>query len=106
MESQPGAKRWRETNAASGTADQAARRVEEVTSTAPEEVSTAQDALIGVATAGRKLAKALDGIAAQYERPYANRSSEVHIALEQAAAAAEDLANSTRIAAQALADEA
>ena len=60
---------------------------------------------MGVAAAGRRLAKALDGLATQYERPHANRSSEVHIALDQAAAAAEDLANSTRIAAQALADE-
>lgn len=106
MESQAGSKRWREVNAGSGVADQAAGRVEEVARTTPEEISAAQDALVGVAAAGRRLAKALDGLAAQYERPHANRSSEVHIALDQAAAAAEDLANSTRVAAQALADEA
>lgn len=105
MESQAGAKRWREANTGSETADRAARRVEEATRTAPEEVSSGQEALMGVAAAGRRLAKALDGLATQYERPHANRSSEVHIALDQAAAAAEDLANSTRIAAQALADE-
>ena len=96
---------WREGNGGSGVADEAAGRVEEVARATPEEISAAQDALVGVAAAGRRLAKALDGLATQYERPHANRSSEVHIALDQAAAAAEDLANSTRIAAQALADE-
>lgn len=106
MESEAGSKRWREVNAGSGVADQAAGRVEEVARATPEEISAAQDALVGVAAAGRRLAKALDGLASQYERPHANRSSEVHIALDQAAAAAEDLANSTRVAAQALADEA
>ena len=86
-------------------ADRVAWRVEQVTHAASEDMSLTQDALLGVASAGRKLAKALDGLANQYERPHANQSSEVHIALDQAAAAAEDLAHSTRIAAQSLAEE-
>ncbi|CAM02812.1 hypothetical protein [Saccharopolyspora erythraea] len=71
----------------------------------PEELAAAQEALLVVTAAGNKLARQLDLLAHRYSGSGLVQPSEVQVALDQAAAAAEDLGNCTKVAAQAIEDE-
>ncbi|MCX2730262.1 hypothetical protein OOZ19_08425 [Saccharopolyspora sp. NFXS83] len=73
--------------------------------TEPADLS-ARDALLDVAVRGHRLALVLDGLAHRYATPGTARPSEAHVALDQAAAAAEDLGNCAKAAAAAIAEEA
>lgn len=66
---------------------------------------TARDALLDVAVRGHRLALVLDGLAHRYATPGTARPSDAHVALDQAAAAAEDLGNCVKAAAAAIAEE-
>ncbi|QUH06128.1 hypothetical protein HUO13_21195 [Saccharopolyspora erythraea] len=72
---------------------------------APDELAAAQEALLLVTAAGNKLARQLDLLANRYSGAGLVQPSEVQVALDQAAAAAEDLGNCTKVAAQAIEDE-
>ena len=67
-----------------------------------EALYEARDALLVLTTAGDRLAKLLDALASYYDAPGMPQPTSAYVALEQAAAAAEDLGVSTRRAAQAL----
>ena len=101
---------WRELGA---TADAIARASEDVdrlvarTPGSPEELAAAREALQVVTVAGNRLARQLDVLSNRYAAAGSAlvAPSEVHVALDQAAAAAEDLSHATRVAAQAIADQ-
>ncbi|MFR9729754.1 hypothetical protein ACL03H_11040 [Saccharopolyspora sp. MS10] len=63
---------------------------------------TVRDALLDVAVRGHRLAHALDDLALRYATPGTARPAAAHVALDQAAAAAEDLGNCVRDAVAAL----
>ncbi|GAA2794269.1 hypothetical protein [Saccharopolyspora taberi] len=73
----------------------------------PAEIDAAREALEVVTAAGNGLARQLDALSNRFSEAGAAlvRPSEVHVALDQAAAAAEDLSHATRVAAQAIADQ-
>lgn len=61
-----------------------------------------RETLWRVITASKQLARSLDALARQYDEPTAAEPSAVHVALDQAAAAAEDVATCAKVAVQAL----
>ncbi len=67
------------------------------------ELST-RDALLDVAVRGHRLAVVLDGLAHRYATPGTAQPPDAHVALDQAAAAAEDLGNCVKAAAAAIAE--
>ncbi|MGW0889473.1 hypothetical protein [Saccharopolyspora sp. NPDC002578] len=67
---------------------------------------SARDALLDVAVRGHRLALVLDGLAHRYATPGTARPNDAHVALDQAAAAAEDLGNCAKAAAAAIAEQA
>lgn len=87
-----------------GVLTQAIENLEASWRTVPagQQQGSAHDALLTVTEVGTKLANLLDALAAQYENPGVPEQRMVHLALAQAAAAAEDLGVSSRTAAQAL----
>ena len=107
MGSRKPSSRWHEVSATAEVIAQAGRRLERSSArltTAPEELAAARDALLVVTAAGARLARQLDMLANEYDAPGLVEPSAVHIALDQAAAAAEDLGNCTKVAAQAIED--
>ncbi|QGK70082.1 hypothetical protein GIY23_11595 [Allosaccharopolyspora coralli] len=68
-----------------------------------EELEAARDALLALTSASHRLARLLDALAVEYARPGPVPSAS-HVALDQAAAAAEDLGSCTRVAAHAIVD--
>ncbi|GAA3358922.1 hypothetical protein [Saccharopolyspora gregorii] len=66
---------------------------------------SARDALLDVAVRGHRLALLLDGLARRYATPGTARPTDAHVALDQAAAAAEDLGNCVQAAAAAIAEQ-
>ncbi|GGI91282.1 hypothetical protein GCM10011581_30430 [Saccharopolyspora subtropica] len=99
---------WRDLHASAEVIAQAGRRLEESSrrlAESPEELTTARDALRLLTAVGSRLARQLDTLANAYSTPNQAEPSAVHIALDQAAAAAEDLGNCTKVAAQAIEDE-
>jgi len=77
--------------------------------TEPDQETTAEvsarDALLDVSVLGHRLARLLDGLSARYATPGRTRPPDAHVALDQAAAAAEDLGNSAQTAARAIEEE-
>lgn len=71
----------------------------------PEDPEHVRDRLLEITSSAFSLARFLDGLASQYHRVGTARPSDVHVALDQAAAAAEDLATCTKAAVLALEDE-
>lgn len=70
-----------------------------------EERAEARDVLLRVTAAGKQLARVLDELADHYGVPAAAEPSAAYIALDQAAAAAEDMGACTTVAAQAIQDQ-
>lgn len=68
----------------------------------PDERAAAHEALLTLTAASGRLAQALDVLASEYAVPGRAEPSTAHIALDQAAAAAEDLSACTRLAARAI----
>ncbi|MGI8313093.1 hypothetical protein [Saccharopolyspora hattusasensis] len=99
--------RWQDVNATAEAIAQASGKLEWSTRQArtPAEIAAAREALLAVTAAGARLARQLDLLAASYETPNAAEPSAVHVALDQAAAAAEDLGNCAKVAAQAIDDD-
>ncbi|MEU6133139.1 hypothetical protein ABZ805_28505 [Saccharopolyspora sp. NPDC047091] len=64
-----------------------------------------RDALLDVAVRGHRLALLLDGLARRHATPGTARPADAHVALDQAAAAAEDLGNCVQAAAAAIAEQ-
>ncbi|MDR7299971.1 hypothetical protein [Haloactinomyces albus] len=87
-----------------GALTQAIENLEASWRTVPagQQQGSARDALLTVTEVGTKLAQLLDALAAQYENPGVPEQQLAHLALDQAAAAAEDLGVCSRMAAQAL----
>src|SRR5690606_14176909 len=98
--------RWHEVSATAEAIAQAGGQLEtsarHIKST--EELATAQEALFAITRAGARLARQLDLLANEYESPSLSEPSAVYVALDQAAAAAEDLRNCTKVAAPAIED--
>ncbi|GAA4881158.1 MULTISPECIES: hypothetical protein [Saccharopolyspora] len=90
------------------TAESISRAGREIEQRARRRVSSAADkeaarqALLALTAAGARLARQLDTLAARYESTSVAEPSATQVALDQAAAAAEDLGLSTRVAAQAI----
>jgi hypothetical protein len=100
--------RWRDVNASGEVIAQTGRKLERDArspSSAPADIAAAREALLVIAAAGARLAHQLDALASTYESPNATEPSEVQIALDQAAAASEDLGNCARVAAQAIEED-
>ncbi|MGP4018973.1 hypothetical protein [Saccharopolyspora sp. 5N708] len=101
--------RWHDVNGNAEVIAQAGRKLEDSArslSISAAEITGAKEALLVVATAGARLARQLDTLASAYASPNVAEPSEVQIALDQAAAAAEDLGNCAKVAARAIEDEA
>ncbi|MCI2416478.1 hypothetical protein MOQ72_03505 [Saccharopolyspora sp. K220] len=99
--------RWQDVNASAEAIARAGRKLESSArslSISPAEISAAREALLIVTAAGARLARQLDILASAYASPDVAEPSEVQIALDQAAAAAEDLGRSAKVAAQAIED--
>ncbi len=71
----------------------------------PERRQAAREMLESVTAIGARLARVLDSLATQYERPGVPSQRPFHIPLDQAAAAAEDLGACARHAIQTLDDD-
>jgi hypothetical protein len=71
----------------------------------PEDRITTHEALRTLTDASARLARALDALATEYDAPGLGDPSTVHVALDQAAAAAEDLGACTKLAARAIESE-
>lgn len=69
------------------------------------ERAEAREALLLLTSTAAGLARQLDMLANAYASPGVAESSELHTALDQAAAAAEDLGTCTSVAAQAIVEE-
>lgn len=67
-----------------------------------QQQDSTHETLLTVTEVGTKLAKLLDALAAQYKKPGVPEQRAAHLALDQAAAAAEDLGVCSRRAAHAL----
>jgi prefoldin subunit 5 len=99
--------RWQDVNATAEVIAQAGQQLESSARSldrTPAEITTARDALLAVTAAGARLARQLDVLASAYKTSNIAEPSAVHVALDQAAAAAEDLGNCTKVAAQAIDD--
>ncbi|MGW3469662.1 hypothetical protein ACWDKQ_14590 [Saccharopolyspora sp. NPDC000995] len=98
--------RWQDVNATAEVIAQTGGKLEQSAreAGAPPEITAAREALLAVTAAGARLARQLDIMASSYETPNAAEPSAVHVALDQAAAAAEDLGNCAKVAAQAIDD--
>lgn len=103
------ASRWQELR----TTGEAQRRAGEQLDTASRgtpasgaDRSEAREALLMLTSTAAALARQLDMLANTYASPGVAESSELHTALDQAAAAAEDLGTCTSVAAQAIVEEA
>lgn len=72
---------------------------------AESEITSARDALLDIAGRGHRLAHLLDSLAYRYAAPGRARPPDAHVALDQAAAAAEDLGNCAKAAAHAIEDD-
>lgn len=96
--------RWQDVNATAEVISQAGGKLERSAREArtPAEITAAREALLAVTAAGARLARQLDMLASRYATPNAAEPSAVHVALDQAAAAAEDLGNCAKVAAQAI----
>ncbi|RCW46174.1 hypothetical protein DFQ14_102477 [Halopolyspora algeriensis] len=99
-----GARSWSMVAHDAGALTQAIENLEASWRTVPgaQQPGSTRDALLTVTEVGTKLAKLLDALATQYENPGVPEQRVAHLALDQAAAAAEDLGACTRRAAQAL----
>ncbi|MGW5641490.1 hypothetical protein ACWEV3_03535 [Saccharopolyspora sp. NPDC003752] len=99
--------RWQDVGTTGEVISQAGRELERAArkGRAPGEPAAAREALLAVTAAGARLARQLDMLAAAYKTPNPAEPSELHVALDQAAAAAEDLGNCAKVAAQAILDE-
>lgn len=106
MEGKTGTTEW---SVVAHDAGELARAVESLgsirTQPAAERERAAYDVLISLTAVGSRLANLLDDIAAQFEHPGIPEQRATHIALDQAAAAADDLGACARRAADALASE-
>lgn len=101
---------WREVGRGADSTRRVATEVDELfdSELAPvtaEGLAARRDALLRVTAAGSHLARVLDTLANEYQSSSVERTPDVYVALDQAAAAAEDLASCTRLAASALADD-
>ncbi len=85
-----------------GKLGQVTALLEELSGSGTERLQERQRALLSAAEVGRRLAVLLDELAGEYERPGIPEQRSVQISLDQAAAAAEDLGNCARHAAEAL----
>ncbi|RKT88192.1 hypothetical protein SAMN05421805_101370 [Saccharopolyspora antimicrobica] len=102
-----GTPRRQDVDATTDLIKQAGHRLERSTwelARSPEALVEAREALLHITATSARLARQLDGLAAACEQPNSTEPSEVHVALDQAAAAAEDLGNCTKVAAQAIYD--
>ncbi|MDA3643042.1 hypothetical protein LZ318_19780 [Saccharopolyspora indica] len=102
-----GTPRRRDVEATTDLIGQAGHRLERSARelvTSPEALVEAREALLLITATSARLARQLDGLAAACEQPNSTEPSEAHVALDQAAAAAEDLGNCTKVAAQAIYD--
>lgn len=101
---------WREVDRGADSARTAARELDELFRTGPapvtaDGVAARREALLRVTAAASHLARVLDGLADEHRPSSVERTPDVLVALDQAAAAAEDLASCTRSAASAFDDE-
>ncbi len=99
---------WYEVTDTADVIAQTARTLDDTARTpvqSAEELAAAREALLIVTAAGKRLARLLDTLALHYETQNLEGQSAVHIALDQAAAAAEDLGNCTKVAAQAIEEQ-
>lgn len=74
--------------------------------TSPDTQYAAREMLESVTAIGARLARLLDNLATQYEVPGVPEQHSVQVALDQAAAAAEDLGSCARRAVQTLQEQA
>lgn len=98
---------WQDVSATADMITVAGQRLHEGTRAiagTPAEAARARDALLDLSAASARLARQLDLLAAD-SGGAGSEPPEVHVALDQAAAAAEDLGNCTRVAARAIDDE-
>ncbi|KAA5834389.1 hypothetical protein ABT337_11400 [Saccharopolyspora hirsuta] len=98
---------WRDVDTTSDLIEQAGRRLERSArelARSPEAIAEAREALLVITATSARLARQLDGLASACKQPNTTEPSAVHVALDQAAAAAEDLGNCTKVAAQAIYD--
>ncbi|MBE9376305.1 hypothetical protein IQ251_17790 [Saccharopolyspora sp. HNM0983] len=102
------ASRWQELRT---TAEAQARAGEQLDSTSRgtptggADRAAAREALLVLTSTAAALARQLDMLASAYASPGLAEDSEVHTALDQAAAAAEDLGTCTSVAAQAIVEQ-
>ncbi|MEV0699748.1 hypothetical protein AB0I53_17830 [Saccharopolyspora sp. NPDC050389] len=96
--------RWQDVGTTAEVMSQASGELERTArkDLTPAEITAAREALLAVTAAGARLARQLDMLASAYHSPHAGQPSEVNVALDQAAAAAEDLGNCAKVAAQAI----
>ncbi|MGW1675907.1 hypothetical protein [Saccharopolyspora sp. NPDC002376] len=102
-----GTPRWRNVDTTAELIEQAGRRLDHSARDlvrSPEAIAEAREALLVITATSARLARQLDGLASTFKQPNTAEPSAVHVALDQAAAAAEDLGNSTKVAAQAIYD--
>lgn len=83
-----------------GSVELLEQRTRDALSTSDSE--SRRDTLRHVITTSKRLARSLDALARHYGEPTAAEPSAAYVALDQAAAAAEDVATCAKIAAQAL----
>ncbi|MER7011749.1 hypothetical protein ABT324_10010 [Saccharopolyspora sp. NPDC000359] len=98
---------WRDVDSTFDLIEQAGRRLERSArelAASPEAMDEAREALLVITATSARLARQLDGLASACKKPNTTEPSAVHVALDQAAAAAEDLGNCTKVAAQAIYD--
>lgn len=103
-----GTPRRRDVDATAGLIGQAGHQLERSTQKlgrSPEALIEVREALLAITATSARLARQLDGLVAACKQPAnSTEPSAVHVALDQAAAAAEDLGNCTKVAAQAIYD--
>jgi hypothetical protein len=68
------------------------------------DLDRAREALLVLTSASKKLARLLDALASHYDAPDMPEPPKVHVALDQAAAAADDLGTCAKAAARAIDD--
>lgn len=96
---------WPQLATASDEVERAARSAGEAEQEGTAVDERAKDDLLAVNASARKLARQLDMLSQRYDSGNVLEPSDVHVALDQAAAAAEDLATCTKAAARAIEDQ-
>lgn len=96
---------WQELEASAEALSQASQQLERQAGSdmlSASDLAKVRTALQLVTASGKRLSRQLDDLARRCNAPHRAEPTDSQVALDQAAAAAEDLGNCTRVAAQAL----